>query len=272
MLQVSEDLFRTMRIPVLEGRTFTREDGPEAPPVVVINMTLADRAFPEGSAVGRSLNFTGAPVRVVGVVGDVHQESLQEDPRPTVYVHQEQLPRIGMTFLLRTSGNPLSLVPGARRVVHEADPDQPISFLGPVDEVIRGSTAETGFLAFLLSAFAFLAFALAVVGIYGVVAHLVARQLKEIGMRLALGAEPRKAWALVMRRGLAPVVPGLVAGVGLAWLLSRFMEGLLFSVRPVDPVSYFSAAALLAAAAMAATMGPAHRAMRVDPAKLLRHE
>jgi len=272
MLQASEDLFQVMRVPLLDGRVFTPEDGPESPLAVVINETLEAQAFPEGGAVGSTLEFGGMPAQVVGVVGDIHQESLQEAPRPTVYVHQEQIPRIGMTFLIRTSGDPAGLIPSARRVVLEADPDQPVSFVGPVADVVRGSTAETGFLAFLLGAFALLAFSLAVVGIYGLVAHLVATQLNEIGVRLALGSAPGEAFKLVLFRGLAPVFPGLAVGVVLAWILSRFMTDLLFAVEPGDPTSYVAGSVLLAGAATLATLVPAFRAMRLDPAKLLRYE
>jgi len=272
MLQVDEDLFDVMGIPLLEGRSFSADDQPEGPMVLVINRTLARTAFPNGGAVGGVLQVGGGEARVVGVVGDVHQENLRDAPRPTVYIYQEQLPRIGMTFVLRTTDDPLQFAADARRVVQELDPDQPISSIQAVEEVVYGSTAQTGFFAFLLGAFALLAFILAVIGIYGVVAHLVARQLNEVGIRMALGARPFEATKVIVRRGLAPVLPGLVLGVFLAFLLTRFMQGLLFSVTTGDPFSYLGGAVLLAAAAVAATLIPAIRAMRVDPARLLRYE
>jgi putative ABC transport system permease protein len=132
--------------------------------------------------------------------------------------------------------------------------------------------AQTGFVTLLLSAFAFLAFLLAAVGIYGVVAHLVAKQLNEMGIRMALGAGPGEAFRLVVLRGLAPVVPGLVLGVMLAIPLTRLMQGLLFAVTPGDVTSYLGGALLLSAAAVAATLIPAFRAKRADPATLLRYE
>jgi predicted permease len=272
MLQVSEGLFETMRIPVLDGRTFSSDDGPEGPGVMVINRTLAREAFPNGGAVGGVLRMWDTEARVVGVVGDVHQRSLSADPRPTVYIHQEQVPRIGMTFVLRTDGDPLQLAAAARGVIQELDPDQPVSSISTVEEVVHGSTAQTGFVTFLLSAFAFLAFLLAAVGIYGVVAHLVAKQLNEMGIRMALGAGPGEAFRLVVLRGLAPVVPGLILGVVLAIPLTRLMQELLFSVSPGDPASYLGGALLLSGAAVAATLIPAFKAMRVDPARLLRYE
>jgi predicted permease len=272
MLQVDEDLFEVMGIPLLEGRSFSVDDEPEGPLALVINRTLARIAFPNGGAVGSVLQVGGGEARVVGVVGDVHQESLRDDPRPTVYVYQEQLPRIGMTFVLRTSDDPLQFAVEARRVVQELDPDQPVSSIYTVEEVVYGSTAQTGFFAFLLGAFALLAFILAAIGIYGVVAHLVAKQLNEVGIRMALGARPFEATKMIVWRGLAPVLPGLVLGVALAFLLTRYMEGLLFSVTTGDPASYLWGALLLAVAAVAATLIPALRAMRVDPARLLRYE
>jgi ABC-type antimicrobial peptide transport system permease subunit len=141
-----------------------------------------------------------------------------------------------------------------------------------VEEVVSGSTAQEGFFAFLLGAFALLAFVLAAVGIYGVVAHRVAKQLNEVGIRMALGAGPLDASRLILWRGLAPVVPGLVLGIVLALGLTRFMRGMLFDVAPGDPLSYLAGVVLLAGAAVAATLIPATRAMRVDPAKLLRYE
>ena len=272
MLQVNETLFQVMGVPLLEGRSFSPDDEPEGPIVAVINETLARAAYPSGGAVGGMLQVGGGEVRVVGVVGDVRQESLREDPRPTVYLYQEQVPRIGMTFVLRTADDPLQYAGEARRIVQELDPDQPISSISTVADVVYGSTAQTGFFAFLLGAFAILAFILAAIGIYGVVAHSVAKQLNEVGIRMALGAGPFEASKMIVWHGLAPVLPGLVLGVAFAIPLTRLMQGLLYSVAPGDPVAYLTGALLLAGAAVAATLIPALRAMRVDPARLLRYE
>jgi predicted permease len=274
MLQVNEDLFQVMGIPLLAGRSFSPDDPPAGPMVVVINNTLAETVFPGGEAVGRVLRLAAGDLEaeVIGVVGDVHQESLRDPPRPTVYVYQEQLPRIGMTFVLRTAGDPMSFAAEARRVVREVDPSLPLTSVNSVEEVVAGSTAREGFFAFLLGAFALLAFLLAAVGIYGVVAHRVAKQLNEVGIRMALGAGPLDASRLILWRGLAPVVPGLFLGIVLAFGLTRFMRGMLFDVAPGDPLSYLAGLVLLAGAAIAATLIPATRAMRVDPARLLRHE
>jgi ABC-type antimicrobial peptide transport system permease subunit len=177
-----------------------------------------------------------------------------------------------MTFVLRTEGDPILLASAVRGVIQELDPDQPISSIATVEEVLRGSMAQTGFVTLLLSGFAFLAFLLAAVGIYGVVAHLVAKQLNEMGIRMALGAGPGEAFRLVVLRGLAPVVPGLILGIVLAIPLTRVMRSLLYAVTPGDTTSYFGGALLLSAAAVMATLIPALRAMRVDPATLLRYE
>jgi predicted permease len=272
LLQVSQDLFQVMGIPLLAGRTFSADDRAEPPLVVVVNETLARGAFGGEDPVGQRLALWGLEAEVVGVVGDVHQEGLREPPVPTAYVHQEQIPRSAMTFVLRTAGNPLQLAGAARQVVTELDPGQAISAIESVEEVVEGSTARTRFVTILLGSFALLAFVLAALGIYGVVAYLVARQQHEIGIRLALGARPHAALGLIFRRGLTPVFLGLGMGVLLAVPLTRILGGLLFQVGTGDPASYLTGATLLLVAALVATLVPARRALRWNPGSLLRRE
>jgi len=272
LLQVSEDLFQVMGIPVLTGRTFSEGDLLGPPWTVVVNEALAREAFGGEDAVGRRLAFWGTELEVIGVVGDVRQESLRDPPVPTLYLSQELVPRSAMTFVLRTGGNPLFLAGAARQVVTELEPNQAITAIESVEEVVSGSAARARFITVLLGSFALLAFVLAGLGIYGVVAYLVARQLHEIGIRLALGARPAEAVALVFRRGLAPVVLGLGLGVLLALPLTGVLRGLLFEVGATDPVAYLAGATLLLMAAVVATLVPARRALRGNPGELLRQE
>jgi predicted permease len=272
LLQVSADIFQVMGIPMLSGRTFSADDRAGSPWVAVINQTLAGEAFGGEDPVGRILSIYGNELQVIGVVGDVRQETLRDLPRTTLYLHQEQVPRSAMTFVLRTAGNPLQVAGAARQVITELEPDQAISAIESVEEVVSGSTARSQFITLLLGCFALLAFTLAALGIYGVVAYLVACQLHEIGIRLALGAKPSEAMALVFRRGLMPVVLGLALGVLLALPLTRFLGGLLFQVGATDPVAYVAGTVLLMGAAMAATVIPARRALRGNPGNLLRQE
>jgi predicted permease len=271
-LQASDGLFRVMGIPLVSGRTFSTDDREGSQPVAVINETLARQAFGSTDAAGRSLSWWGEDRRIVGVVGDVHQVSLRDAPAPTIYLPQDQVFRSAMTFVLRTTGNPLRLAGSVRSVVRELDPGQPITAMVDVAEVVGGSTARSRFLALLLGAFALLAFMLAALGVYGVVAHLVARQTHEIGIRMALGSHPAATTALILRRSMTPVAAGLVAGILLALVLTRSVQGLLFRVATTDPVSYILAGSLLAAAALAATVIPVRRALRIDPGDLLRRE
>ncbi len=272
LLQVSADLFDVLEIPVLAGATFTPDHRGGTPWVGVANQTLVREAFPGEDPVGRSLSMYGEEVRVIGVVGDVHQEGLREAPVPTLYLHQEQIPRSAMTFLLRADGDPLRLVGPARGVVTELEPNQAISSVESLVDVVSGSAARSRFLTVLLGSFAFLAFVLAGLGIYGVVAYMVARQLPEIGIRLALGAKPLAAVRLILIRGLAPVFLGLVLGLALALPLTRLLGGLLFEVEPTDPVAYLVGGTLLLLVAFLATAAPARRAMRWNPGNLLRRE
>lgn len=271
-LQASAGLFQVMGIPLLAGRTFSPDDREGSPWVVVINETLALEAFGGEDPVGRGFSLLGQEIRIIGVVGDVHQEALREPPRPTIYLHQEQLPRSAMTFLLRTAGAPLLLAGEVRRVTAELDPGQAISAIVDVEDMVGGSTARSKFITLLLSSFALLAFTLATLGIFGVVAYLMAQQTREIGIRLALGAKPGEAVGLILSRGLVPVFLGLVVGLALALPLSRLLQGLLFQTSPTDPLVYLAGATLLLAAAAMASLVPARRTLREDPVTLLRQD
>lgn len=271
-LQVTSDLFRALGVRLLAGRSISDEDAADAPPAIVVNETFARQAFAGGVAVGRMVHIFGVDATVIGVVGDVHQRALESAPAATVYVPLHQLPRRAMTFVLRTRGDPLALAGAVRRVVRQEDPGLAISELTPLSAVVGESIARPRFVALLLVLFAVLAMALAAVGIYGVLSIAVRERTREIGIRVALGADRRATLRLVVRQGMQPVALGLCVGLAAALGLTRLMTGLLFEIRPVDPATYGVVLALLVTVAFAACWIPGMRATRVDPMEALRRE
>jgi putative ABC transport system permease protein len=272
-LQVSPGLFRSLGIELRQGRAITALDTEEAPLTVVINERLARLAFGGELAVGRTLLIDGgAEVEVVGVVADVKHFSLREEAPPVVYVSQERIPRRGMTFVLHTAGNPLAAVAGVRQVLADMDPDQPISEVAMAGAVLSDSVAQPRFFAALLGVFALLALVLASLGIYGVISYQVGQQTREIGIRLALGAERGDTVRLVLRGGMVPAVLGTVIGLGAALALTRVMGALLFGVGSADLPTYLGVATVLLFVAGVACLVPARRATRIDPVGALRAE
>ena len=270
LIQASEGLFRTMGIPLLAGRTFAPSDGPDDPPVVVVNEAFVRQYLGGREAVGTTLDFGGGGVPIVGVVGDVRHRSLAEEATPTLYVHQEQNPRRGMAVVARVEGDPSAVLGELRNAVATLDPEQPIALLSVVEDAVTGSIARPRFLALLVGSFALLALLLGAVGIHGLVAYQVGERRREIGIRMALGAGRSRTVREVVRQGMAPAVVGVAAGTGLALLLSRLAESLLFGVRPTDPLTYAVVALSLLAVSFTASALPARRAARVAPSEALR--
>lgn len=271
-LQVTPDVFRALGVPLVAGRSVSDEDLAGGPLAIVVNQTLAQQAYPGEAAVGRGLHVFGVDATIVGIVGDVHQRQLEAAPRATVYVPLKQIPRRAMTFVLRTDGDPLQLAMAAQRAVQSADPDQAITELTTLEAVVHDSIARPRFFTLLLSLFAALAVVLAAVGIYGVLAFAVRQRTREIGLRMALGADHRETLLLVVRQGMRPAMLGLAIGVAAAVALTRLMSGLLFEVRPFDPVTFGVVVVLLALVALAACWIPGRRATGVDPMEALRYE
>lgn len=280
---VSPEYFRTMGIPLLEGRAPTATDTEASPPVVVVNRTLARRFWPGQSAVGRRIEWIPedappAPPRwhtVVGVVGDVRSKGLAEDEGPAAYVpyRQRVLPFVrDVSVVVRSASDPGALLPPLRRALLAVDPDLPVYRARTLDAIVSGSVETRRFNAALLQTFALMALALAMIGVYGVLNYTVGQRTREIGVRIALGAPPAAVRRLVLADGLALVGRGLGLGLPLALASSRLLEGMLFAVRPWDPLTLAAVgAALLGAAALACDV-PARRATRIDPIGTLRHE
>jgi putative ABC transport system permease protein len=271
---VAGDFFRTMRIPLLRGRAFTASDGPDAPGAVVISQSMAQRFWPGEDPVGKRLTtfFANDKARqVVGVVGDVKFHGLDvQEPVPAMYLPLAQVPAGGMELAIRSRVP--TVLASAAAMVHALDADQPILDSGSVEQLLRDSLSRQRFAMFLLGGFAALAIALAAVGIYSVLAYAVRRRRREIGIRMALGAEAGAVLRMVVFQGMRTALVGVGIGLAAALALGRVLASLLYGVRASDPATYAAVATLLCAVALAASLLPAMRAARIDPIKTLREE
>ena len=270
----SPSYFETMAIPVIAGRRFEDADAPMSAPVAVINNEMARRFWPDGNAIGGSvriqlLSGPGPWLTIVGVVGNVRHHGLDTEVRPELWVPYSQAAVNGMVLIARASVEPESLIPSVRRAVQTIDRELPVT-PSTLDAVVTASVAGPRSRTTLLSAFAAVALILATVGIAGVVAYTVSRMTRDIGVRLALGADRRDILRLVLRQALSPTLAGLAIGVGAALIATRALATLLFEITPSDPVTFVSVAAGLLTIATGASLVPALRAMRVDPVSVLR--
>jgi len=276
---VGSDYFSTLRVPILEGRAFEEGDRQNAPPVAVINTRMAKRLWPNERPLGKRIPL-GMPggedyeATVVGTVGDVHYAGLDEETRPELYLPLAQARQWGeqMWLALRAERNPLRLAGLVREAVKRADPQQPVAELVSLDQMVGRSTAARRFTMMLISLFAGLAVALAVIGVYGVTSYAVSQRTRELGIRMALGAAQRDVVQLVLREGMVLALVGLLIGVVVAFAASRVLGSMLFEVSTSDALTYAATAFLLAAAAALATWLPARRAARVDPVIALKSE
>jgi putative ABC transport system permease protein len=272
---VTPDLFATLRIPLLRGRLFAREDSAAAPKRVVINEVLARQHWPRESPIGKHIVMSwgeAVDAEVIGVVGDVRLAALDTEPRGTLYWAEDQLPNDFMTLTVRTQGDPRRLVGEIKAKIGAIDPDVPVAGAKTLDEVKAESLTSRRFTTLLLEIFAGVALALAALGNYGVLAFSVAERTQEIGIRMALGARAEDVLLMVIRQGMRLAFAGLAIGLAGAATLSRFMSGLLFEMSPTDPLVFLGVSLLLAAVSLAACALPARRAAHVDPMIALRSE
>ena len=272
---VTPAYFQTMGIPLVAGRFLTDADTREAPPAILVNQTLARRFWPGMSAIGGRIAVDLIPGRlaeIVGVVGDVKPDRVEGDDWPTIYSPYAQAPVASMTLTVRTAGPPMALASALVREIHQLDPDQPVAEVRPMEEVVDQAVAGARFNAQVLGAFAGAAFLLAAVGIYGVISYDVSERRNEIGIRMALGAQPGDVLKLVLGQGARLAVYGIVAGLAVAAGLTRLMGAMLFGVNPTDAWTFASTSILLAVVALAASYLPSRRAMALDPVTALRHE
>jgi predicted permease len=269
----STDYFRAMEIPLRSGRYFSEHDTAEMPQVAIIEEKFAQRFWPRGDAVGKHLWFNPKkPITIVGVVGTVKQYGLETDGKIATYFPQQQDPSNEMFLVARTSSDPGSLASAVVREIHAVDPTVAVYGIRTMQERLYDSLARQRFSSTLLGAFAAFALILAAVGIYGVMSYLVTQSTKDIGVRVALGAQPGNIVGLVVRQGMELAAIGIVMGLAGAAALTRVMASLLFGISATDALTFVAVAALLAGVAFAATVIPARRATRVDPMVALREE
>ena len=270
----SPEYFRAMGIPLLRGRLFEEADREDRPLVAVISASAAQRFWPNRSPIGERFAIDKPEMTIVGVVGDVHAAALDKAPQPTVYVPYRQDPWPSMVFTLRVqnSERSASLQASVRDAIWQVDKDQPVGAILTMDEQLSRSLTRRRFSVTLLSAFGIVAVALAAIGLYGVLAFIAAQRRREIGVRMALGAQPRDVIADVMGQGLRLAGLGVVIGIGLALAGTRLLGSLLFGTSPTDALTFAAVATLLVAVAGAASLVPALRASRVDPIIALRAE
>jgi len=272
---ITPDYFRTMRIPLLSGRDVAETDAPEQPLVAVINETMARRFWPHQNAVGRRFGSPGHEVKwitVIGVVGDVREFGLARPPIPEAYYPESQDTSSELVLVVRAANDPQGQVPAIRKALHGLDNDLPWYGVQTLPEMVSQSSREKRFVALLLALFAAVALALASVGIYAVVSYSVSQRTREIGIRMAFGAEVRKVLGMVLSAGLRLVIAGVAVGLLGAWALSRYLTSILYAVRATDLSTYILAALQMAAVALVACLVPARRATKVDPMAALRHE
>lgn len=264
---------QTMGMRVTRGRDIDERDGEDAPRVVLINETLASTLWPGQDPIGRRIRFrTDLMVPVVGVVADIHQAGLDVPPKPEFYVSALQAGFFPGSLAIHTKVGPASIVPAVRRAIWSVDRDQPITDLATMDEILGGELLQRRVQTTLLGAFAALALLLACVGLYGVLAQMVGRQIPEIGLRIALGAQPSGILRRVVGHGIKMAVIGVGLGIAGALAVSRLLATVLFEVKHTDPATYAVVAIVLLSTAAIASYVPARRAMQVDPILALRNE
>jgi putative ABC transport system permease protein len=271
---VTPGYFAATGVPLKKGRLIAETDGEPAPRVVVITETMARRIWPGVDPLGQQVTVGGSPApwTVVGIVGDIRDQLLQEEPEPMMYLSFQQVPWSSMWVLVRGPGDPMALAPVVRREIRAIDPLLPVANEQPLSRLVSQIAAQPRFTALIFGLFASAALVLAVVGVYGIVAYGVTQRTREIGVRLALGATPSGIVRGVVRHGVGLAGFGVAIGLWAAYALSRFMQGILYDVAPTDAVTYLAVAALLVGCAAAASTLPARWAARLDPVRALRDE
>jgi predicted permease len=281
--------FTVLKVPLLRGRFFTLQDTGKAPGVVIVNDVMAKKYWPKQDPVGQRItigkglgpDFDDPTRQIVGVVGNVREAGLGADPPEVLYVPFGQLPDgftrlvnnvLATNWLIRTTGDPLTLVAAVRQEFLAVDNALPVARVRTLGQVIGDATARQNFQMLLLVVFSSIALLLAAIGIYGVMSYSVQQRSHEIGIRLSLGAGTGDVLRLIVGQGLRLVAIGVAVGLAAAFGLTRLLAGLLYGIKPSDPVTYVTVAALLSAVAFLATYIPARRATKVDPVIALRYE
>lgn len=274
---IGPSYFKTLGIPLKRGRDFSVSDTDGANRVVIISESLSRIYWHGANPVGRRMKLGSIDeqvpwLTVVGVVGEVHAWNLEGGSEPEVYLPHPQSPGPTMTFIVRSSVAPSSLINDVRREIAAVDPNQPVFGLHTMNEMLDQAVGPQRYRTYLIAGFAALALLLTVIGIYGVMSFFVSERIKEIGIRMALGAHRNEVVGMVLRRGMTLALAGIAIGLVAAVAATRFISTLLFEVKPTDPTTLIAVSILLAVFSFAATFVPARRATRVDPMIALRHE
>jgi putative ABC transport system permease protein len=274
---ITPGFFSALRIPLHAGRNISESDASDKPLVAVVSESLARRDWPGQNPLGRHFKFALFDRTVVGVVGDIHVRGIERNSEPQVYLPYQQLPDGVMFYdpkdlVIRASGNPRLLLPAVRRIIQKADPEQPISDVRTLSEIVQEDTAPRALQVRIIGAFAALAFLLAGLGIHGLLSFTVSTRSAEIAVRIALGAQPRNILSIVLHESVILAAAGVALGVALAYVAGRAMQALLAGVTPGDAATFLTAAGLCFLMTLAGSLAPSLRALRVDPITAIRAE
>ena len=274
-LVVSPGYFQTMKIPIVRGRDFDARDAVDSPSVILVNQAFVRQFLGGRNPIGERLNVCWTvrnPAAIAGVVADARQADLNTPPKPTIFVDNLQSPMFFAQLVVRAAGDPKRIVRDVENAIHRVDPDQALTHVEAMDQVLSDSVAQPRFELVLLAVFGGMAGLLAIVGIYGVVAYSAAQRTREIGIRAALGAASGDIRAMVLREGMSLALGGIGLGLAGALALTRLMRTLLYETRPADPATLAVVAAAIFVLVLGAALIPANRAARVDPLTALRYE
>jgi putative ABC transport system permease protein len=274
---ITPGYFEAMRIPMIHGRAFDVEDRVGSPPVAILNQSAAQMLFPDEDAVGKRLRVQwgggGTPlVEVVGVAADIRHDGVSTPPDPCLFMPNDQQPFPFTSLVVRTTGNPANLENELREQIRAVDSDQGIATMEPLQQMVSDSIARPRLETVVLAAFGVIALGLACIGLYGLIAFSVAQRIREIGIRVALGASKAGIFRMILGDGLRLTVVGVLLGLAGVVSSTRFLRSLLYEVNPLDPATLVSVICILLVVSAAACYIPALRATNADPASILREE